>query len=154
MCNFEVCQTRACFLERIIYSSVPQAVQKTLIWHIQNCNILTRKLQVTENSQNNEGGVIDKCSSENAALAAEGYQNLTWRDRVMHPRLMYRAPLPTVSFKCVWNGRCKVLRWPDQTLHLLMQTFRIKPMFLSFRARAERLKTTCGVCLHVRRCRK
>ena len=57
------------------YSSVPQAEHKLMIWHIQNCNILTRILQVTENSQNNEVGVIDKCSSENAALAAEGYQN-------------------------------------------------------------------------------
>ena len=57
------------------YSSVPQAEHKLMIWHMQNCNILMRILQVTENSPNNEGGVIGKCFSENIALAAKGYQN-------------------------------------------------------------------------------
>ena len=57
------------------YSSVPQAEHKLMIWHMQNCNILMRMLQVTENSPNNEGWVIGKCFSENVALAAKGYQS-------------------------------------------------------------------------------
>ena len=57
------------------HSSVPQAEHKLMNWHMQTCNILIRILQVTENSPNNEGGVIGKCISENIALAAKGYQN-------------------------------------------------------------------------------
>ena len=58
------------------YSSVPQAEHKLMNWHMQNRNMLMIILQITENSPNNEGGgVIGKCSSENAALAAKGYQS-------------------------------------------------------------------------------
>ena len=76
------------------YSSVPQAEHKLMIWHIHNCNIIVRTLQVTENSQNNEGGYwqvfLWKCCS-----GRKGVSKLNTA-RQNHARTPYARPLPRV----------------------------------------------------------